>query len=57
MDRTYVFNSDGNGGGGSRIDINSLLPGVMGRGIDPAYLALMNGNGGFGGGGASNHGA
>lgn len=49
MDRTYVFNSDGNGGGGSRIDINSLLPGVMGRGIDPAYLALMNGNGGFGG--------
>ena len=49
MDRTYVFNSDGNGGGGSRIDINSLLPGMMGRGIDPAYLALMNGNGGFGG--------
>lgn len=49
MDRTYVFNSDGNsGGGGSRIDINSLLPGMMGRGIDPGLLALMNNNG-FGG--------
>lgn len=49
MDRTYVFNSDGNsGGGGSRIDINSLLPGMMGRGIDPGMLALMNNNG-FGG--------
>ena len=31
MDRTYVFNSDGNAGGGSRIDINSLLPGMMSR--------------------------
>lgn len=49
MDRTYVFNSDGNAGGGSRIDINSLLPGMTGRGIDPGLLALMNGNGGFGG--------
>ena len=49
MDRTYVFNSDGNsGGGGSRIDIQSLLPGMMGRGIDPGLLALMNNNG-FGG--------
>ena len=49
MDRTYVFNSDGNsGGGGSRIDINSLIPGMMGRGIDPGLLALMNNNG-FGG--------
>ena len=36
MDRTYVFNGDGGAGGGSRIDINSLLPGMMGRGIDPA---------------------
>lgn len=48
MDRTYVFNSDGNAGGGSRIDINSLLPGMMSRGIDPGMLALMNSNG-FGG--------
>ena len=48
MDRTYVFNSDGNAGGGSRIDINSLLPGMMSRGIDPGMLALMNNNG-FGG--------
>lgn len=43
-----MFNSDGGAGGGSRIDINSLLPG-MARGIDPGILALMNGNGGFGG--------
>ena len=49
MDRTYVFNSDGNsGGGGSRVDIQSLLPGMMNRGIDPGMLALMNNNG-FGG--------
>lgn len=50
MDRTYVFNSDGNSnaGGGSRIDINSLLPGMMNRGIDPGMLALLNNNG-FGG--------
>ena len=48
-ERTYVFNSDGGSGGGSRIDINSLLPGMAGRGIDPGVLALMNGNGGFGG--------
>ena len=51
MDRTYVFNRDGSSGtgGGSRIDINSLLPGMMNKGIDPGVLALMNGNGGFGG--------
>ena len=48
MERTYVFNSDGGAGGGSRIDINSLLPGMMSRGIDPGMLALMNNNG-FGG--------
>ena len=50
MDRTYVFNSDGNSnaGGGSRIDSNSLLPGMMNRGIDPGMLALLNNNG-FGG--------
>ena len=48
MDRTYVFNSDGNAGGGSRIDINSLLPGMMNRGIDPGMFALLNNNG-FGG--------
>ena len=49
MERTYVFNGDGGAGGGSRIDINSLLPGMAGRGIDPGMLALMNGSGGFGG--------
>lgn len=49
MERTYVFNGDGGAGGGSRIDINSLLPGMAGRGIDPGMLALMNSNGGFGG--------
>ena len=49
MERTYVFNSDGGAGGGSRIDINSLLPGMAGRGIDPGILAFMNGSGGFGG--------
>ena len=49
MDRTYVFNSDGNAGGGSRIDINSLLPGMAGRSIDPGLLALMNNGNGFGG--------
>lgn len=48
MERTYVFNSDGGAGGGSRIDINSLLPGMVNRGIDPGMLALMNNNG-FGG--------
>ena len=48
MERTYVFNSDGNSGG-ARYDINAMLPGLMGRGIDPGMLALMNGNGGFGG--------
>ena len=48
MERTYVFNSDGNSGG-ARYDINAMLPGLMSRGIDPGMLALMNGNGGFGG--------
>ena len=48
MERTYVFNSDGNSGG-ARYDINAMLPGLMNRGIDPGMLALMNGNGGFGG--------
>lgn len=48
MDRTYVFNSDGNSGG-ARYDINAMLPGMLNRGIDPGVLALMNGNGGFGG--------
>ena len=47
MEKTYVF-SDG-GGGGARYDINAMLPGLMSRGIDPGVLALMNGNGGFGG--------
>lgn len=48
MERTYVFNSDGNSGG-ARYDINAMLPGLMSRGIDPGVLAMMNGNGGFGG--------
>ena len=48
MERTYVFNSDGNSGG-ARYDINAMLPGLMGRGIDPGVLALMNNGGGFGG--------
>ena len=48
MERTYIFNSDGNSGG-ARYDINAMLPGLMSRGIDPGVLALMNGNGGFGG--------
>ena len=48
MERTYVFNSDGNSGG-ARYDINAMLPGLMNRGVDPGMLALMNGNGGFGG--------
>lgn len=48
MERTYVFNSDGNSGG-ARYDINAMLPGMLNRGIDPGVLALMNGNGGFGG--------
>ena len=49
MDRTYIFGGEGtSGGGGSRIDIQSLLPGMMNRGIDPGLLALMNNNG-FGG--------
>ena len=34
MERTYVFNSDGNSGG-ARYDINAMLPGLMSRGIDP----------------------
>lgn len=51
MDRTYVFNSDGGTGGGSKLDITAMLPGMLGgyRGVDPNVLALMNGNGGFGG--------
>ena len=48
MERTYVFNSDGNSGG-ARYDINAMLPGLMSRGIDPGVLALMNNGGGFGG--------
>lgn len=50
MDRTYIFGGDG-GNGGSKLDITALLPGMFGgnRGVDPGLLALMNGNGGFGG--------
>ena len=51
MERTYVFNQDGNGSGGSKLDITALLPGIMGggRSLDPNLLAVMGGNGGFGG--------
>lgn len=51
MERTYVFNGDGNGGGGSKLDVTAMLPGMFGgyRGVDPNLVAMMNGNGGFGG--------
>lgn len=50
MERTYVFNQDGNGGGGNKFDITALLPGLMGnRGLDPNLLAVMGGRNGFGG--------
>ena len=50
MERTYVFNQDGNGGG-SKLDITALLPGIMGggRSFDPNLLALMGNRNGFGG--------
>ena len=50
MERTYVFNQDGTGGGGNKIDITALLPGLMGnRGLDPNLLAVMGNRNGFGG--------
>lgn len=53
MDKTYVFSNEPSSGccGGSKLDITALLPNLMGgnRGVDPNVLALMNGNGGFGG--------
>lgn len=49
MERTYVFNQDGNSGG-SKLDVTAMLPGLCAnRGIDPNVLALMNGGNGFGG--------
>lgn len=50
-ERTYVFNSDGGNGSGSKLDITAMLPGMLGgyRGVDPNVLAMLNGNGGFGG--------
>lgn len=46
-ERTYVFGGDG---GGSKLDVTAMLPGLCGyRGVDPNVLAMMNGNGGFGG--------
>lgn len=46
-ERTYVFGGDG---GGSKLDVTAMLPGLYGyRGVDPNVLAMMNGNGGFGG--------
>lgn len=50
MERTYVFNSDGGNGGGSKLDITAMLPGLFGgRGLDPNLLAVMGGRNGFGG--------
>lgn len=51
MERTYVFNSDGNSGG-SKLDITALLPGMMGgRGLDSNLAAalLSQNRNGFGG--------
>lgn len=49
MERTYVFNQDGNSGG-SKLDVTAMLPGFYAnRGVDPNVLALMNGGNGFGG--------
>ena len=46
-ERTYVFGGDG---GGSKLDVTAMLPGLCGyRGVDPNVLAMINGNGGFGG--------
>lgn len=43
MDRTYVFNSDANGNGGSKFDILAMLPNLMGgKSVDPGLLALLN---------------
>lgn len=46
MERTYVFNGDGGGcsGGGSKLDITALLPGLMGggRSLDPNLLLALN---------------
>ena len=44
MERTYVFNQDGNSGnGGSKFDIMAMLPNLMGgKGVDPGLLALLN---------------
>lgn len=45
-DKTYVFNS---GEGASNGLMNSIMPMLQQRGIDPAYLMGMMNNGGFGG--------
>lgn len=45
MERTYVFNSDGNNGccGGSKLDITALLPGMFGGNrLDPNLLLALN---------------
>lgn len=45
MERTYVFNQDGNNGngGGSKFDIMAMLPNLMGsKGVDPGLLALLS---------------
>ena len=53
MERTYIFGGDGNGGG-SKLDVNAILPGLMGgRGLDSNLAAalLSQNRGGFGGNG------
>ena len=50
MERTYVFNQDGNSGGGNGL-LASILPALQNRGIDTGYLMGLvggaNSNGGF----------
>ena len=50
MERTYVFNQDGQGGGGNGL-LASILPALQNRGIDTGYLMGLvggaNSNGGF----------
>lgn len=50
MERTYVFNQDGNGGGSNGL-LASILPALQNRGIDTGYLMGLvggaNSNGGF----------
>lgn len=51
MERTYVFNSEGGSGSGSKLDITALLPGMLGGGksLDPNLIAMLGNRNGFGG--------